>query len=104
MKPNSKVKSRGLRWEGTIGGDPHNPFPLGKKKPNSKVKEETLHWDTGHTLKMRVRKPNSPETISEIKKKFYKAWQFNDGWEEDNGDSIWNFFLSYLTAGTRRKK
>jgi hypothetical protein len=39
-------------------------------KPNSKVKEETLHWDTGHTLKMRVRKPNSPE-------KAYK-----NGWDD----------------------
>jgi hypothetical protein len=25
-------KGRGLRWEGTIGGDPHNPFPLKGKK------------------------------------------------------------------------
>jgi len=30
--------NRNLKWEGNIGGDPHNPFPL---KPNGDYEHDT---------------------------------------------------------------
>lgn len=33
------MKNRNLKWEGTIGGDPNNPFPLEKEKPMKNIQE-----------------------------------------------------------------
>jgi hypothetical protein len=101
-KPNSKVKARCPCWC-------HAPSEVDDTRDDS--------WEYGvpcvecmenHNPELSkdylCNKPNSP-TISEIKKKYLnKFCRVNEGGIYYNYVDIWNFFLPYLTAGTRRKK
>jgi hypothetical protein len=88
-------------------------------KPNSKVKRKfskpvKVKFYDGKHIDL-LGKPNSPkpspETISEIKKKYaeFKDWLSENCWSEEQygagkyDKKIFNYFLPYLTAGTRRK-
>jgi hypothetical protein len=86
-------------------------------KPNSKVKRKfskpvKVKFYDGKHIDL-LGKPNSPkpspETISEIKKKFNnflvkeEVIKKGSDWNE-RIYNLWNFFLPYLTAGKKGKK